>query len=67
MNIATTIRKAARKQQLSVYRIAKDTGLNQSSMNQFFRGDRDELRLSTVEILLDYLGLEVRTKKPKRK
>ena len=67
MDIANAIRRAAKRKRLTVYRIAKDTGLNQSGINQFFRGDRDELRLSTAEILLDYLGFELRPKrKPKK-
>ncbi len=62
MDIATAIRRAAKRKRLTVYRIAKDTELNQSGINQFFRGDRDELRLSTAEVLLDYLDFELRAK-----
>ncbi len=67
MDIATAIRRAAKRKRLTVYRIAKDTGLNQSGINQFFRGDRDELRLSTAEVLLEYLGFELRAKPQKGK
>ena len=67
MNIASTLRYVARQQQLSVYQIAKDTGLNQSGLNQFFNGTKDDLRLSTVQVLFDYLGLEVRQEKGKRR
>ena len=65
MDIASTLRNVARQRQLSVYQVAKDTGLNQSSLNQFFNGTKDDLRLSTVQVLFDYLGLEVRQGKGK--
>ena len=67
MDIATTLRKVARQRRLSVYRIAKDTGLNQSGLNQFFNGTKDELRLSTVQALFDYLGLEIKQRKITRR
>ena len=67
MDIASTLRNAARQRQLSVYQIAKDTGLNQSGLNQFFNGTKDGLRLSTIQVLFDYIGLEVRQKKEKRR
>ena len=63
MDIVFTLRKVVEQRQLSVYQIAKDTGLNQSGLNQFFNGTKDELRLSTVQALFDYLSLEVRRKK----
>ncbi len=67
MDIASTLRNVVKQRQLSVYQIAKDTGLNQSGLNQFFNGTKDGLRLSTTQVLFDYLGLEVRQKKEKRR
>ena len=67
MDIASTLRNVVKQRQLSVYQIAKDTGLNQSGLNQFFNGTKDDLRLSTIQVLFDYLGLEVRQKKEKRR
>jgi transcriptional regulator with XRE-family HTH domain len=67
MDIASTLRNVARQLQLSVYQIAKDTGLNQSALNQFFNGTKAGLRLSTVQVLFDYLGLEIRQKQKKGK
>ena len=63
MDIASTLRYVVEQRQLSVYQIAKDTGLNQSGLNQFFNGTKDDLMLSTIQVLFDYLGLEVRQKK----
>ena len=67
MDIASTLRNVVKQRQLSVYQIAKDTGLNQSGLNQFFNGTKDGLRLSTTQLLFDYLCLEVRQKKEKRR
>jgi DNA-binding Xre family transcriptional regulator len=67
MDIADILRKVTRQRQLSVYQIAKDTGLNQSGLNQFFNGTKDDLRLSTVQVLCDYLDLEIRLKQKKGK
>ena len=67
MDIAAILRRAARQRQLSVYQIAKETGLNQSGLNQFFNGTKDDLRLSTVQVLCDYLGLEIGLKQKKGK
>lgn len=67
MDIASALRKTVQQRQLSVYQIAKDTGLNQSGLNQFFNGTKADLRLSTVQVLVDYLGLELRQKKGRRR
>ena len=67
MEIAATLRNSAQQRQLTVYQIAKDTGLNQSAMNQFYSGTKTGLRHSTVQLLFDYLGLEIRHKKAKRR
>jgi DNA-binding Xre family transcriptional regulator len=67
MDIADILRKVTRQRQLSIYQIAKDTGLNQSGLNQFFNGTKDDLRLSTVQVLCDYLDLEIRLKQKKGK
>ena len=67
MDIASTLRNVVKQRQLSVYQIAKNTGLNQSGLNQFFNGTKDGLRLFTIQVLFDYLGLEVRQKKEKRR
>jgi predicted XRE-type DNA-binding protein len=67
MDIVTTLRKSIQQRHLSVNQVANDTGLNQSSLNQFFNGTKDDLRLSTVQVLFDYLGLEIRQGKGKRR
>ena len=63
MNIEAAIRKTVEQQRLSVNQLAKDTGLNQSGLNRFFNGSKSELQLSTIQILFDYLDLEVRQKR----
>jgi len=41
------------------YRIAKDAGLDHTALTRFLAEGRD-VRLSTVDALADYLGLELR-------
>ncbi len=66
MGIADQIRRAATRQNLSVYRIAKDCGLDQSGLNKFFNGSKDVLTTTVADKLMDYLGLEVRPKRRDR-
>jgi len=50
MDIADTLRKTIKRRRLSIYQIAKDTGLNQSGLNRFFNGTKAELQLSTIQV-----------------
>lgn len=63
MSMTATLRRAIRDSGETPYRIAKDAGVDQSVLSKFIHGERD-LKLSTVEKLAGYLGLELR---PKRK
>jgi hypothetical protein len=68
MSLADHIRKAASDSGLSVYRIAKDAGVDQSLLNKFLTGSRLNLRLDIADRLFRFLGLRVvprRTRKPK--
>lgn len=48
----------------SRYRIAKETGIAEAALSRLMSGERG-LSVESVEILADYLGLEI-TIKPKR-
>ena len=65
MDIGEEIRRAARRKGVSVYRIAKDCGLDQSGLNKFFNSTKHVLTTPVVDKLLDYLDLEVRPKRNK--
>jgi transcriptional regulator with XRE-family HTH domain len=57
--LAAAIRNAAERSGLSVYRIAKDAGVDQSTLNKFLNGDRDNLRLDIADRLFRFFGLRV--------
>lgn len=58
-SLAASLRAAAEDSGLSVYRIAKDSGVDQSTLNKFLNGDRDNLTLEVADRLFKYFGLRV--------
>jgi transcriptional regulator with XRE-family HTH domain len=61
----TDAMKAAIKESgLTRYRIATDTGIGQTSLMRFMRGETS-LRLDKADLLADYLGLELIKRKAK--
>ncbi|HUT12479.1 MAG TPA: helix-turn-helix domain-containing protein [Thermoguttaceae bacterium] len=48
------------------YRIAKDSGVNHTVLCQLLRRERS-VRMDTLDMLADYLGLELRPKTTRRK
>lgn len=56
--LSETLREAIRNSSLSVYRLAKASGVSPAVITRFLKGQRD-LRLSTVEKLAEVLGLEL--------
>lgn len=61
-SLADHIREAARESGLSVYRLAKDSRVDQSTLNKFLTGGRDNLTLEVADRLFRVLGLEVTRK-----
>jgi plasmid maintenance system antidote protein VapI len=57
--LAAILRDATRRSGLSVYQIAKESGVDQSTLNKFINGDRDNLRLDVADRLFKYFGLRV--------
>lgn len=57
--LAAILRDAAKRTGLSVYQIAKESGVDQSTLNKFINGDRDNLRLDVADRLFKYFGLRV--------
>jgi transcriptional regulator with XRE-family HTH domain len=63
--ITDVLRKTMEESGLSLYQIAKDTGIVSQSLLRFKRGETS-LRLDKADVLADYLGLElVRKRKAK--
>jgi len=56
------LRQAIDRSGLSLYRIAKDTGLTSQSLLRFQRGETS-LRLDRADLLAEYLGLELAKKR----
>ena len=57
--LAAALREAAERSGESVYRIAKNAGVDQSTLNKFLNGDRDNLTLAVADRLFKYFGLRV--------
>lgn len=58
-SLAEILREAAKASRLSVYQIAKDSEVDQSTLNKFLKGERDNLRLDIADRLFRYFGLRV--------
>jgi len=58
-SLAAILRQAAHRSGLSVYQIAKESGVDQSTLNKFLNGDRGNLRLDVADRLFKYFGLRV--------
>ncbi len=64
--LAAILRDAARRSRLSVYQIAKESGVDQSTLNKFMNGDRNNLRLDVADRLFKFFGLRF-TRQPERR
>lgn len=58
-SLAAVLRQSAQRSGLSVYQIAKESGVDQSTLNKFLNGDRDNLRLDVADRLFRFFGLRV--------
>lgn len=54
LSLAEHIRLAAAASGLSVYRIAKETGVDQSTLNKFLSGTRPNIRLDVADRLFRF-------------
>ena len=65
--ITDQVRQAIDDSVVTRYRIAQDTGIDQSTLAKFFHGTRG-LSLDNLDVLCDYLGLQiVADRKPTKK
>ena len=64
--LSESLRAAIEDSGLTMYRVAKDAGLDFTVVSRFCHGQRD-IRLETADRLAEYLGLELRpVRKQKR-
>ncbi len=66
MKASASIRRAIRSSGITRYAIAKATGIGQSTLSRFVRG-QGGLSLDTLDKLADLLGLEIVTRRSTRK
>jgi len=59
MSLADQLRKAVTDSGLSVYRIAKDSGVSQAVLQRFIAGDRDNIRIDTADKLAKYFKMRL--------
>ncbi len=65
--LAEQLRRAAAASGLSVYRIAKETGVDQSTLNKFLTGTRENLRLDVADRLFRFFLEPPRRKRGTKK
>lgn len=58
LSMADVLKTAIEESGLTRYRIAKDTGIPETSLMRFMRGETS-LRLDKADVLAAYLGLEL--------
>jgi len=58
-SLAAILRDTANRSGLSVYQIARESGVDQSTLNKFLNGDRDNLRLDVADRLFKFFRLRV--------
>ena len=56
-SLGDLIREVATDSGLSVNKIAQETGLDQSTLNKFLNGTRDNIRLDSADRLFRFFGL----------
>lgn len=57
--LVRVIREAVEESGLSVYALAKEAQVDQSTLNKVMRGERNDMTLSVAEKLFEALGIEV--------
>lgn len=63
-SLSDVLQKAIAESGLTLYRIAKDTGIIKTSLMRFMAGETS-LRLDKADALAEYLGLELVKRKTK--
>ena len=69
MSISDDLYKALEKalERETLYRTAKESGVNYAVLHRFLSGERPTLRLETVDRIADYLGLKLKRPTKRRK
>lgn len=59
MSLADQLRKAVTDSGLSVYRIAKDSGVSQAVLQRFITGDRKNIRIDTADKVATFFQMRL--------
>jgi DNA-binding Xre family transcriptional regulator len=65
--ISDQLRTTIENVDVTLYRVAKDAAVDWGTLQRFVDGRRANIRIDTVDKLCEYLGLELRPKKDKRR
>jgi DNA-binding Xre family transcriptional regulator len=63
MPISSQLKAKIKATDATLYRIAKDAGVDWGTLQRFLDGSRADIRISTVDKLCECLGLELQPKK----
>ena len=66
MNIDQVLRRAIKNSGETRYRICQGTGLGHTALSRFVNGTTPDPRLTTVQALCDYFGLELRPRRGRK-
>ena len=61
--ISDQLRTAIQNVDVTLYRIAKDAGVDWGTLQRFLDGTRPNIRIDTVDKLCEHLGLELKPRK----
>jgi hypothetical protein len=64
-NIAKAI-KEKKKSGTSIYRISKDTGIDQAALSRLMKGTKGCISIEKADVLCKYLGLELKPTKGRK-
>ena len=69
MTVTDQLRAAieAETKRRTLYQVAKGSGVNWAVLSRFLTGERPTLRSDTMDRLCDYLGLELRPRRRRKK
>jgi len=64
--VSDQLRDAIRNADVSMYRISQETGVDKSVLSKFVAGHRN-MSLESVDLVAEFLGLELKPRQPKRR
>jgi DNA-binding Xre family transcriptional regulator len=66
VTVSAQLKATIKARDVTLYRIAKDSGVDWGTLKRFVDGTRPDIRVSTVDKLCTCLGLELQPKQMQR-